>query len=792
MPGKNPIHTKKFDRAVQHIKQAGKVDNPYAVAQAALGKQAIHASHRVDKAASPPPTGTPKTPKEDPASKQAEATLEHDLAAQAGAEEKTPAQANAEIERSAKPDLQQWLAKADEPDADDDERKQKMLDQRVEEDEQGGKEVLAIQNRGEKEEKSMSSDPQHVQTSRPGEADANVDQPGDLTNKVAKGPQPTAPTMDDPTHIEHTRVGPEDQITDGEPDADDAPAAAVAATKVAKARPTGQPSVTGGQGKQPVSQPGQPGEPTAKVRAIGPDRPNTNTKQMPTGNTVPRGSAPQKQPPGAVPQPKTAQDARGGQPEPVSALAKGMAFQPAGGGGGAGPGSKGGHVIGTTKSGKPIYQAKDAGPGGNAHLSHEEHSDAATLHEGYAKFHASQAADAKERMTRRDPKHWREVAAEQYKHHSAQVPHHELQAAHHRAAMADAAPKAAPKGAGTNTMDTKKSEGDMSGLKGWLQKAGAIPGAEDITSSPNMGAAPQLENTRSGSGQTAGIPGASDSSGGHAPNEIPTGLPSMEPGEGTNGDDLAAAASDEIGAGKPGPNGPGKLEGIPETADAQASAAATQMLSKDDPEFGKIDQGEPGIEAEVFDFKGNAQMDVGSLTEDESGEIVKGDLTNVSRPVGTIDETNAAYEKARRAWHIQKGADVLAGLGVAALQAEQQASPQATLFKAANGAIYSDGEDVQIDAMLKAGEGYYNGGQAPTLNRGAPIGSSRLCKSCNGHTPEILTKCVQCGVTHGAGLAEQQQGAQGPLAKAMPALPLRATVEQDMFLPYGVTIEPTK
>ena len=45
MPHK--IHTRKFDRAVKHIKTKGGVNNPYAVAMDALGRdKAVLKSHR--------------------------------------------------------------------------------------------------------------------------------------------------------------------------------------------------------------------------------------------------------------------------------------------------------------------------------------------------------------------------------------------------------------------------------------------------------------------------------------------------------------------------------------------------------------------------------------------------------------------------------------------------------------------------------------------------------------------------------------------------------------------------
>ncbi len=50
---------------------------------------------------------------------------------------------------------------------------------------------------------------------------------------------------------------------------------------------------------------------------------------------------------------------------------------------GTGPGSRGGHVVGKTKSGKPIYSA--FGHAGHGKFSMSDHIEAANIHHGLSK-----------------------------------------------------------------------------------------------------------------------------------------------------------------------------------------------------------------------------------------------------------------------------------------------------------------------------------------------------------------------------------------------------------------------
>ena len=68
MPGPNSIHTAKWHRAVEHIREKGKVTNPYAVATAALGERSFKKKHRGGEKKDPPTKRAKKDPpkKKDP------------------------------------------------------------------------------------------------------------------------------------------------------------------------------------------------------------------------------------------------------------------------------------------------------------------------------------------------------------------------------------------------------------------------------------------------------------------------------------------------------------------------------------------------------------------------------------------------------------------------------------------------------------------------------------------------------------------------------------------------------
>lgn len=87
---------------------------------------------------------------------------------------------------------------------------------------------------------------------------------------------------------------------------------------------------------------------------------------------------------------------------------------------GSGPGSRGGHVIGKTSSGKPIYASAYHREHGN--FNSEEHKEAAAAHQSEAEKHESYVNEQQKKVNPR-----RDVS------HRAQLKeHHERQAHHHR------------------------------------------------------------------------------------------------------------------------------------------------------------------------------------------------------------------------------------------------------------------------------------------------------------------------------------------------------------------------
>lgn len=147
MPGK--IHTEKYDRLVEHLKREGKVDNPHAVAMAALGREeAITAPHRSDKAekagAMPHAPSPGHTMPPDPKSNKIESDMERLANMQAGTAPQTAKEANKEdgdgAEKSMAGSLRDWLRKAEgeegesdggEGEDSEDDDKQSKMEQRI-------------------------------------------------------------------------------------------------------------------------------------------------------------------------------------------------------------------------------------------------------------------------------------------------------------------------------------------------------------------------------------------------------------------------------------------------------------------------------------------------------------------------------------------------------------------------------------------------------------------------------------------------------------------------------------
>lgn len=328
-------------------------------------------------------------------------------------------------------------------------------------------------------------------------------------------------------------------------------------------------------------------------------------------------------------------------------------------------------------------------------------------------------------------------------------------------------------------------------LEAWLAKAvGSIPGAEDDESTPNMGSKPQLENTRSGSGQSDGIPGASDDSEGHDPYELAQGEPDMEPSD-ANGEDLASAASDDYGAGKVGPNGPGKMSDVGDTAGmSDSESGQTSSLSKDDPKYGEIDSGEPGVVEEDAELEGNDQMDVGSI-KDRSALNKAGALDGYTRFPSMLDPAALDSERKRAAavWNIHKSRESTYGMGVATPTRSRPAPVDAPMVKAQGQVIYSDASDLAVERLLKS-DPYYAGGAAPEMP-GTGMQKTSMCKMCKAEMPAFLTACPGCGVSQTAMSSSTPVGAGGDMVKSQRAMPVASKlaptrVRGDVYAPGGL------
>jgi hypothetical protein len=275
----------------------------------------------------------------------------------------------------------------------------------------------------------------------------------------------------------------------------------------------------------------------------------------------------------------------------------------------------------------------------------------------------------------------------------------------------------------------KKSEGDMDGLSGWLKKAG--------------------------------IPGAADESGGVAQHDWKEGTPDIEPGEQANGHwmggdgEKSPPPSDGTHIRNQRPGG-GKSEGIPGTEGAPS--VDSESLSADDGPVGKMPTGEPGV--------------VTVKVPVPEASMEKGNLRNVE------DEVAASRNAALRKAAIEGSKSIRVGQDGVRFTAPAVPEAPKPLLKGLGAAVYSDGEDQQIAAMLEKGQGYYGGGSAPSIPAVSMLRKS-ACGNCGAPQPAWLTRCGNCGVDAGGGNMVKAEAPRG-----------RLTLRQAnvLRLPNGATI----
>lgn len=741
MPGKDPIHTAKFDRAVEHIQAAGKkkgakqADNPYAVAMAALGPdEAIRAKHRdpedkAEKAASPPPVGVPRKPKLDPGTVKQERDAAKKIEEEAG----TAQPSRADMAK-ARQGLSDWLN-----DGGIMRRSAARPVKKAEEPEPAGDEAAEDDAKEKKTEQRIAQETGDVSTEDEEAAEARAE-------RMDKGrpmgqPKFGQPAADPPAPMEAP-----------EPQESPLPTARTGQTAHAKVRP----SVT----------------PAAKT-----------IQQVPA---VPRGEAQHagEDPHGAMS--SGTQDARMGKAGLV---------------GGGGEGSRGGHIVGHTSSGQPIYAAAGGAHESKAaeHASHKaaesgsakdhlaaqrahqvaararhEAGNAAlgAYHERQSQQHARLAGDRgfKEAMTiKRSDEGGRGLANWLCK----AIPGTEGAGA--RMPMSGGGPNAGP-----GIPGTEGAEAELKGGKASRQAAAGegsgIPGTEG-SPQPPVGGSQALGASRPGKGQEAGIPGAEDVPGGQPPgHDLPSGDPDMVPGPGVNGADLADAAFDSAPPADGAVlsrTGPGKLEGTPETSGAsEADAGKVTRLNPDEHDGSSI-EGEPGITEEDAGPDGQAMRTVGA----NRGQVG----SDLSKSTRVLDASEVQYANRVAAERAGRAAprDVVHQPALPAPRLKK-AEPPAPTIQLMNGTVYSTASDDAVDRLMNGGDGFYHG-DAPALGVGGRLlQKGAACGRCGGTVPSFLTVCPQCG-------------GGGGLTKAMPTHApmqqkgrLRAPARQDFYLPNGL------
>jgi hypothetical protein len=257
----------------------------------------------------------------------------------------------------------------------------------------------------------------------------------------------------------------------------------------------------------------------------------------------------------------------------------------------------------------------------------------------------------------------------------------------------------------------------------------------------------------------AGIPGAADTSEGKGPyDDLPSGEPSMEPGEDVNGPMLSL---DGMGANTGGP-GSGPAKGA-----EKIDTGKNTQLSEDDPDqAGEMKQGEPGMKA------GPPEMPASAINAVDAGkDIIKGMTLEPTREDLTYGMRKSAFQ--RQAGRV---ADVTAGVGRPSPKQALEPAPQATTW-AKGFTRYTDAADLAVEKAMK-GDGFYQNG-SPTLGTQGSLIKSMGCPACSGSMPAWASRCPECGY----GIGETLQKSAAPVIRA-PGIRPRETA--DLHLPGGV------
>lgn len=259
--------------------------------------------------------------------------------------------------------------------------------------------------------------------------------------------------------------------------------------------------------------------------------------------------------------------------------------------------------------------------------------------------------------------------------------------------------------------------------------------------------------------QKAGIPGASDTSGGMQPfQNLKEGVADdLDQGHAVNGPQLDLDG--ENGGGNPGT--PGGANTVAATVGGSDSGK-TETLNPDDPSPGEMNGSTP-----YFNAKPGEQ----------TGGPVGADR-NLSKSTQFHDPADMVAPTARRWQPAPAPREAQVGVGVRA-PAVQGGAVGVTATVIRKGVTeYTDASDKAIEQLQKGDPFFADGG--PTLGtRGALIQKSLACSSCGGTMPAFLSVCPGCGGQASTSLRKSQ----APEARA--ATRWKAAGVQEVHLPNG-------
>ena len=284
-------------------------------------------------------------------------------------------------------------------------------------------------------------------------------------------------------------------------------------------------------------------------------------------------------------------------------------------------------------------------------------------------------------------------------------------------------------------------------LHQWLQKSGAIPGADDDCCD-----GPDAKELQEGEPSEAQILNNKANGIGQALD----GLTGKQPKE----------ANGQAFPGSDNPTG------------------GDQQLSEDDPTAaGKMDE-DMGLVEHSPEVSGASNMQVGKLDQAAMGGSDKGpggqgggadDMQSdrINKSTGVLPtRQEATYGNRMAAIARNQGQrDVIAGVGKAPPKSKPQPMQKSQGFD-------PEASDKAIDQMMKSSDGFYQQG-SPTLHAHQTLLKSNPCRACGDTMPVWTSRCPSCGV-------DELNKSEAHTNVVVQRPGMRPSVTPDLYLPGGV------